>query len=457
MVGQGIYLYGSVGSGKTMVMDLAFNTIEELGLVPKMRRVHFNRALDELHQRMHKLESARMQLSAQQMDEFAQSVAMQERQSGAAADAPSLEDPMARKQKALQQVKLAIRRVRSQMGAKRKLGDSPIGNALILSKAGLSLIKGSTNVDLGWEDTPRRASLLCFDEMQIDDPFTAVALKGVMEALMDFGTVIVCTSNSSPYDLNRHGVHEDLFSQFTERLLKACTPVELSAEEDYRLAFATQSGQGEWSPSKNYLYPLGRSTSQQVEEVWSRLMAEEGCSQEQEVNLPVLFGRTLQVRLAANSVARFHFDDLCSETLGPADYFAVANAFRAVLVTDVPDFSLQMRDRARRFISLVDELYNARTQLIVSAECAPHLLFKRPGDAPILDLESLQFETAVEGSRLRRDLMSDGSVAPLGDSSRSLGSATMQQSGLTEKFAFARAVSRLYELTSPEFQTAARC
>ncbi len=76
--------------------------------------------------------------------------------------------------------------------------------------------------------------------MQIDDPFTAVALKGVMEALMDFGTVIVCTSNSSPYDLNRHGVHEDLFSQFTERLLKACTPVELSANEDYRLAFATQ-------------------------------------------------------------------------------------------------------------------------------------------------------------------------------------------------------------------------
>lgn len=90
MLSQGIYLYGSVGSGKTMVMDLAFNTIEELGLVPKMRRVHFNRALDELHQRMHKLESARMQLSAQQMDEFAQSVAMQERQSEAAADAPSL-------------------------------------------------------------------------------------------------------------------------------------------------------------------------------------------------------------------------------------------------------------------------------------------------------------------------------------------------------------------------------
>ncbi len=62
-----------------MVMDLAYSTIQELNLVPKMRRLHFNRALDELHQRMHKLESARMQLSAQQMDEFAQSVAIQER------------------------------------------------------------------------------------------------------------------------------------------------------------------------------------------------------------------------------------------------------------------------------------------------------------------------------------------------------------------------------------------
>ena len=76
------------------------------------------------------------------------------------------EDPMAKKQKALHQVKLAIRRVRSQMERKRFLGDSPIGNALILAKAGLSLIRGSANVDLGWEETTRTASLLCFDEVR---------------------------------------------------------------------------------------------------------------------------------------------------------------------------------------------------------------------------------------------------------------------------------------------------
>lgn len=81
---------------------------------------------------------------------------------------------------------------------------------------------------------------LSVEQMQIDDPFTAVALKGVMEALMDFGTVIVCTSNSAPWDLNRHGVHEDLFNQFSERLHKACNPVELSVQEDYRLAFASE-------------------------------------------------------------------------------------------------------------------------------------------------------------------------------------------------------------------------
>lgn len=75
------------------------------------------------------------------------------------------EDPVAQKQKALHQVKLAIRRVRSQMARKRSLGDSPIGNSLILAKAGLSLIRGSTDVNLGWDETPRRASLLCFDEV----------------------------------------------------------------------------------------------------------------------------------------------------------------------------------------------------------------------------------------------------------------------------------------------------
>lgn len=79
---QGIYLYGSVGSGKTTIMDLAYSTIQELNIVPKMRRVHFNRALEELHQRMHKLECQRMLLSSNQMREFAQSVAMQERQAG---------------------------------------------------------------------------------------------------------------------------------------------------------------------------------------------------------------------------------------------------------------------------------------------------------------------------------------------------------------------------------------
>lgn len=63
---------------------------------------------------------------------------------------------------------------------------------------------------------------------------------GVMEALMDFGTVIICTSNTAPWDLNRHGVHESLFKQFSKRLLESCDAVELSAEQDYRLAFAKQ-------------------------------------------------------------------------------------------------------------------------------------------------------------------------------------------------------------------------
>lgn len=75
-------------------------------------------------------------------------------------------------------------------------------------------------------------------EVQVGDPYTAIAVKGMLEALLDQGTIVVCTSNSSIRELNRHGVHEDLFSGFQERLMSVCDEVELSAQQDYRLSYA---------------------------------------------------------------------------------------------------------------------------------------------------------------------------------------------------------------------------
>eukprot|EP01025_Chloroclados_australasicus_P000408 TRINITY_DN10233_c0_g1_i8.p4 TRINITY_DN10233_c0_g1~~TRINITY_DN10233_c0_g1_i8.p4 ORF type:complete len:129 (+),score=30.18 TRINITY_DN10233_c0_g1_i8:77-463(+) len=114
--------------------------------------------------------------------------------------------------------------------------------------------------------------------------------------------------------------------------------------------------------------------------------------------------------------------------------------------------SLYTKDKARRFITLVDELYNHRALLVCSAECLPEELFAgTEGDQPVVDFESLQFESQAEEQRLRRDVMRSGGVAPVatrqGDAERAL----QQLGGLGEKFAFQRAVSRLYEMQSKRY------
>ena len=122
----------------------------------------------------------------------------------------------------------------------------------------------------------------------------------------------------------------------------------------------------------------------------------------------------------------------------------------------------QVRDQARRFITLVDELYNARVRMVVTAAAPPDQLFSGGGgsgnalggEAPILDLEQLQFESAVEGGRLRRDAMADGGVAPVLASAtpEAAREAAARLGGAEEQFAFARAVSRLHEMQSPVYQ-----
>lgn len=163
-----------------------------------------------------------------------------------------------------------------------------------------------------------------------------------------------------------------------------------------------------------------------------------------------MFGRRLQVQRAVGGVAWFTFEELCAVPLGAADYMALSQAYHTVFLQAVPALSMQVRDQARRFITLVDELYNHRTRLVCSAATQPDLLFAgAESDEPIFDLESLQFESAVEGSRLRRDLMVDGGVAPVAVSAAEAAAAAQRLGGVEERFAFARAVSRIYEMQSP--------
>uniref|UniRef100_A0A061S3B3 Lactation elevated protein 1-like n=1 Tax=Tetraselmis sp. GSL018 TaxID=582737 RepID=A0A061S3B3_9CHLO len=290
-------------------------------------------------------------------------------------------------------------------------------------------------------------SLLCFDELQVTDVFAAVALKGLLEVLSSEGTVMVMTSNRSPDELNSHGLHEDLFNHFVQSLKAACEPVEVSSGIDYRrLIFSSQSGGGLCL----YHSPLGGAAEDGMQRLWRSMVPQASVGP---TTINVMFGRRLQVPHASGGSAWFSFPELCARPLGAADYIAVARSFHTVFLSGVPAFTMQIRDQARRFITLVDELYNHRVRLVCSAQDRPERLFAGSGGSgggeailDLIDLESLQSETAAEGGKLRRNVLADGGVAPVGSSQKALQAAAHHYGGMEEKFAFRRAVSRLYEM-----------
>lgn len=299
-------------------------------------------------------------------------------------------------------------------------------------------------------------TLLVFDELQVSDPFTALALKGILENLLELGATLVFTSNRPPEDLNRHGLHEELFQHFVTKLLQSTDAVSLSAAQDYRKMLAAAAPQltaiehGTVPPApyaRLFLHPLNATTADLFEQMWAGVPGAE-----QPRALPVAFGRTLQLQRTKGGAARATFEELCARLLGAADYIALASAFDTVFIEGIPHLSFSKRDQARRFITCVDELYNNGVRLIATANAAPDALFKgTETDEPILDLEALQFETAVEGSRLRRDLTVEAGVAPVALTPAERAKAAAVLGGMEEKFAFKRAISRLYEMQSPGY------
>lgn len=226
------------------------------------------------------------------------------------------------------------------------------------------------------------------------------------------------------------------------------TPLEDDSEEALTRVWAQLTSNNSSSSSGSSSYQVNDGSANH-----SRLDAS-GEDAEGQQALRVMFGRTLHVRRALNGVAWCSFDELCNRPLGAADYMALGQSFHTLLLSGVPAMSMQVRDQARRFITLVDELYNSRTRLVCSAAVPPDSLFAgADSQEPIIDLESLQFETAVEDSKLRRDLMSSGGVAPVAATPASAKSAAAVLGGAEEQFAFSRAVSRLFEMQTALYQS----
>ncbi|KAL5185091.1 AFG1-like ATPase [Glycine soja] len=162
-------------------------------------------------------------------------------------------------------------------------------------------------------------------------------------------------------------------------------------------------------------------------------------------NIISFCARTLEVPQSFDGVARFTFEYLCGRPLGAADYIAVAENFHTVFISDIPVMSMRIRDKARRFITLIDELYNHHCCLCCLASSSIDELFQGTEEGTLFDLESFQFETETEGGRLRRNVLAEGRVSSGGAPS----GITSILSGQEEIFAFQRAVSRLIEMQTP--------
>ena len=274
---KGLYLWGDVGRGKSMLMDLFY---ERVPLRAK-QRIHFNAFMVEAHARIH---------TARQQD---------------------ADDPIA----------MVARTI------------------------------------------AREAALLCFDEFQVTDVADAMILGRLFEQLFAAGTVVVATSNTPPRRLYEGGLNRQLFVPFIRLIEQRLEIVELNGPTDYRLQ--------RLSELDTYIPPLGPGADAKVDAAWLRLTDQpHGAPQ----TLKVL-GRKLRVPQAARGVARFTFDDLCRQPLAAADYLEIARHFHTLLIDRISVMGASDRNEARRFITLIDTLYDEHVKLISSAAAPPDALY----------------------------------------------------------------------------------
>ena len=230
------------------------------------------------------------------------------------------------------------------------------------------------------EAIAEEAALLCFDEFQVSDIADAMILGRLFEKLFAAGVVVVATSNRPPDALYKNGLQRDRFLPFIVLLKKRMEIVPLAGKKDYRLASLR-------ALQTVYFTPPGRKADRFLQESFARLTHDakpESCA----LTLP---GRNLTVPRMHGDVAWFTFSELCAQPLGAADYIEIAREFQTVLLADIPQMTKENRNEAKRFVTLVDVLYEHRAKLVCTAATPPAQLYPE-GDG--------SFEFARTASRL---------------------------------------------------------
>jgi cell division protein ZapE len=295
---KGLYLWGGVGRGKSMLMDMFVSHLD----VPA-RRVHFHAFMQEIHAAMHE------------------------------ARADGVEDAL-----------------------------KPVAKSII-----------------------DEVKLLAFDEMQITDITDAMIVGRLFQMLFDAGVVVVTTSNRVPDDLYKNGLNRQLFLPFIAMIKEKLVVWEMVSPRDYR--------QNRLAGTPSYFYPADADARSEIASIWQDLTGGKSSA----LHLTVK-GRTVELPDFHNGVAKVRFHDLCGKPLGPADYLAIAEAVRVLILQDIPILGRSNFNEAKRFVTLIDALYEAKVRLIASAADRPEMLYVE-GDGV--------FEFERTASRLR-EMQSEG-------------------------------------------------
>lgn len=274
---RGLYIWGNVGRGKSMLMDLFF----EQASVEKKRRIHFHAFMQEIHARMHQL---------------------------------------------------------------RQEGLDPIAELV--------------------HELSQETRLLCFDELQATDVTDATLLFRLFKGLLDAGVTIVSTSNHPPASLYTGGIQRERFAKFIGLIESHMQVMALSSPSDYR------QGQIK-SLERTYFTPLGEAADAFIANVLERLCENPNPVQD---TLSV-HGRLTHFKRYDQSIGYFTFHELCETALGSADYLALAKRLKTVILTGIPLLTPEKRNEAKRFVTLIDVLYEHKIKLICTAAAPAQQLY----------------------------------------------------------------------------------
>ncbi|KAL4869378.1 hypothetical protein BDV12DRAFT_84236 [Aspergillus spectabilis] len=348
---KGLYMYGDVGCGKTMLMDLFYDTLPP-NILSK-NRIHFHNFMQDVHKRMHVV---KMQFG----NDF---------------------------------------------------------DALPLVAA----------------DIAEKSSVLCFDEFQCTDVADAMILRRLLESLMSHGVVLITTSNRHPDELYKNGIQRESFIPCINLLKTDLAVINLNSPTDYRKIPRPPSGV--------YHHPLGAEADQHAQK-WFDFLGDP-INDPPHATTQEVWGRKIQVPLASGKAAKFTFQQLIGSATGAADYLELVRNYEAFIITDVPGMTLHQRDLARRFITFIDAVYESRAKLVLTTATPLTTLF----------ISETEVKTSLEDNGEQHTDLSDSMrmmMDDLGLSMKALKTSSIF-SGDEERFAFARALSRLSEMGSKEW------